>query len=85
MFSIFLLLINVFIDAKPTDTSLGNRKEYTELSFNGGFFTKVSKNKELKSVSIYHFTYTKFHYCIICKRFCTWDKGLIIKLLLELW
>lgn len=58
MFSIFLLLINVFIDAKPTDTSLGNRKEYPELSFNGGFFTKVSKNKELKSVSIYHYTYT---------------------------
>lgn len=58
MFSIFLLQINVFIDAKPTDTSLANKKEYTELSFNVGFFTKVSKNKELKYFSIYHFTYT---------------------------
>lgn len=32
MFSIFLLLINVFIDAKnPTDNSLGNKKQYAEL------------------------------------------------------
>lgn len=33
---------------KPTDISLGNKKQYTELSFNVGFFAKVSKNKELK-------------------------------------
>lgn len=47
MFSIFLLLIDVFIGAKPTDTSFGNKKQYTELSFNVGFFTKMPKNKEL--------------------------------------
>lgn len=31
-----------------TDITFGNKQQYTELSFNAGFFTKVSKNKELK-------------------------------------
>lgn len=31
-----------------TDITFGNKQQYTELSFNVGFFTKVSKSKELK-------------------------------------
>lgn len=31
-----------------TDITFGNQQQYNELSFNVGFFTKVSKNKELK-------------------------------------
>lgn len=33
---------------KTTGISFGITKQYTDLSFNAGFFTKVSKNKELK-------------------------------------
>lgn len=31
-----------------TDITFGNKQQYTELSFNVGFFTTVSKSKELK-------------------------------------
>lgn len=31
-----------------TDITFGNKQQYTELSLNVGFFTKMSKNKELK-------------------------------------
>lgn len=49
MFSIFLFLMNVFIDVKTPQITVWGIKSST-LSFYVGFFTEVSKNKELKCV-----------------------------------
>lgn len=57
----------------PTDISLGNKKQYTELSFSVGFFTKVSKNKELKYLLPFVISPTQVP--TIRKSSGTWDKA----------